>query len=303
MEGYNLRKRNRESLAYQVQERLNSKLAIGERKMKNDAKIHSWGTYKTYLKHCNYFVDYCKIEHDSKTLSECKQYMSEWLKSRQTLSAYTQKVEVSALVKLYGCSSVSLGIETPKRLMRNITRSRGKKVRDAHFSEKNHAEIVNFCRSTGLRRAELSALRGSSLIQRDEKYYINVTAATKGGRKRCVPVIGNVSNVVYLMTKAGTGRVFGKIPNGMDVHGYRSEYATAIYNAYARDKTTCLNTPFWNKEHQNGKGQPKGGYDKNSVYACRGEQKGRWLDKAAMLKASQALGHSRISVVGEHYIR
>ena len=295
------------SLAFQIQENLKSKLAIGSKKDKTDKEklknIYSWNTFKTYMKHCNYFAQYCKKEHGVKTLAECKPYASEWLKSRQDLSAYTQKMEASALAKLYSCSPASLGIETPKRLMRNITRSRGQKVRDTHFSTKNHTEIIDFCRSTGLRRAELCALRGSSLIQKDGKYYVNVTAATKGGRRRCVPVIGDVGNVVHLMTKAGTGHVFDNVPNGMDVHSYRSEYATAIYNAYARDKATCLNTPFWNKEHYNGKGKPKGGYDKNSVYVCRGDQKGRWLDKAAMLKASQALGHNRISVVGEHYIR
>ena len=295
------------SLTFQIQENLQNKLAIGckkDKKNKENLKnIYSWNTFKTYMKHCNYFAQYCKTKYDVKTLDECKTYASEWLESRQTLSPYTQKLEASALAKLYDCSPASMGIETQKRLMKNITRSRGEKVRDTHFSESNHAEIVDFCKSTGLRRAELSALRGSSLIQKDGKYYINVTAATKGGRKRCVPVIGNVDNVVHLMTKAGTGRVFDNVPNGMDVHGYRSEYATAIYNSCARDKATCLQTPFWNKEHQNGKGQPKGGYDKNSVYACRGDQKGRWLDKAAMLKASQALGHNRISVVGEHYIR
>lgn len=295
------------SLAFQIQENLKSKLAIGSKKDKTDKEklknIYSWNTFKTYMKHCNYFAQYCKKEHGVKTLAECKPYASEWLKSRQDLSAYTQKMEAAALAKLYSCSPACLGIETPKRLMRNITRSRGEKVRDTHFSESNHAEIVDFCKSTGLRRAELSALRGSSLIQKGGKYYIDVTMATKGGRRRCVPVIGNVDNVVHLMTKAGTGHVFDNVPNGMDVHGYRSEYATAIYNTYARDKATCLNTPFWNKEHYNGKGKPKGGYDKNSVYACRGGQKGRWLDKAAMLKASQALGHNRISVVGEHYIR
>lgn len=64
----------------------------------------------------------------------------------------------------------------------------------------------------------------------------------------------------------------------------------------------CLTSPFWNAEHKNGRGKPKGGYDKNSVYHCRGMRKGQWMDKQAMLTVSQALGHNRISVVGEHYI-
>ena len=41
----------------------------------------------------------------------------------------------------------------------------------------------------------------------------------------------------------------------------------------------------------------------SEVYICRGENKGKRLDKRAMLEASKALGHNRICVVGEHYIR
>ena len=41
---------------------------------------------------------------------------------------------------------------------------------------------------------------------------------------------------------------------------------------------------------------------KNAVYYCRGDQKGQQLDRAAMIAASQSLGHNRESVVGEHYI-
>ena len=42
---------------------------------------------------------------------------------------------------------------------------------------------------------------------------------------------------------------------------------------------------------------------KSAVYYCRGDQKGLALDRAAMIIASQNLGHNRESVVGEHYLR
>lgn len=284
--------RNREkspSLVKQVQNALDSKLAIGQSKhldkMKGttQGKIYSWETYRSYMKHCNYFTDYCKEHYRVKTLEQCRPYVDEWLKSRseQGLSAYTQKLEASALAKMYGCSTKDF-TKTDTRHRANISRSRGEKVRDGHFSEYRHKELVDFCKSTGLRRSELRALTGDKLIQKDGQYYIKVDVGSKGGRYREAPVVGNVQAVVERMQSVGTGKVFDKIPNGADIHSYRADYCTSVYNVHARDVKTL---------------------DRSEVYYCRGDLKGTWYDKKAMLEASQALGHNRISVIAEHYIR
>ena len=41
----------------------------------------------------------------------------------------------------------------------------------------------------------------------------------------------------------------------------------------------------------------------SDVYTCRKDEAGKKLDKAAMLVCSKALGHNRISVVADNYIR
>lgn len=302
------RKDTNGSLTKQVQTALEAKLRIGESKYqaKKDGTaqdgIYSWSTFRTYMKHANYFTDFCKKEHKCKTLDDCRPFVDEYLATRTELSPYTQKLEAAALAKLYSCSTTDF-VETATRNRDNITRSRGAKVRDAHFSESKNQDFVDFCKGTGLRRAELHVLTGDRLVFKDGKPYIHLTRGTKGGRPRFAPITGNVEKIVALMQNAGTGKVFAKVPGGADIHGYRSDYATAIYKENARDYKTCLNSPFWNPEHSNGAGKPKGGYDKNSLYWLRGSQKGKWLDKEAMMEASKALGHSRISIVGEHYIQ
>lgn len=284
--------RNREklgSLTKQVQTSLDNKLAIGQSKhldkMKGETqgKIYSWETYRSYMKHCNYFTDYCKEQYGVKTLEQCRPYVDEWLQKRseQGMSAYTQKLEASAIAKMYGCSTKDF-IKTDTRHRADISRSRGEKVRDVHFSERNHKELVDFCKSTGLRRSELKALTGDKLIQKEGQYYIVVDKGSKGGRYREAPVVGNVQAVVERMENVGTGKVFDKIPNGADIHSYRADYCTTVYNSYARDVKTL---------------------DRSDVYCCRGDLKGTWYDKQAMREASEALGHSRISVISEHYIR
>lgn len=303
--------KNKLSLVAQVKAALDQKLAIGESRQqgKRDGtaadKIYSWSTYNTYLKHACYFVEWCKKEHKAKTLEQCRPYVAEWMATRSSLSPYTQKLEASALAKVYGVTVSSLqefresghglGIETPRRSRAGITRSRGQKVRDAHFSEKNHAALLEFCRGTGLRRRELQLLTGDALEQDPDGHWVlHVTKGTKGGRPRYAPIIGEpetVARIVERLQSAGTGRVWQKIPNGADIHSYRADYATALYLLHARplDQIPKRRTPK--------------GYLVQDVYVFRGDRKGQKLDRAAMLITSNALGHGRISVIAENYLR
>ena len=297
------------SLTKQIQDVFDSKLAIGESKYQakiegkktfNDItaltqnKIYSWGTYKSYIKQANYFAKYCKEKHGCRTLDECKPYINEWLQKQieEGKSAYTQKLRACSLAKLYNCKSTDF-IKTEVRNRENISRSRGVKVRDKHFAEHKHKDLVEFCRATGLRRKELRVLTGDKLVYKKEedKYYIKVDAGAKGGRERLAIIIGNVESVVERMKSVGTNKVFDKIPLAADIHSYRADYATAIYKAHARpiEELKC-NLGI------------KGG-NTGDVYVCRGDLKGVVYDRKAMKVASKALGHNRISVIAAHYIR
>lgn len=242
-------------------------------------KIYSYNTYATYEKHINYFLKECEAK-GCKTLAECRQYVTPWLNSRinQGLSAYTVSVEASALAKLYQVPVTSFSVDIPTRNRENISRSRGNADRDRGFSLEKNKEIINFCRGTGLRRSELASLRTEQLHFRNNEPFLTVCG--KGGRVRDVAIVGNHRDEIVARIQTANGRVWPSIPSHMDVHSYRSDYATAIYKAYERD-----NIPQKDK------------------YFCRGDRKGEVLDKQAMKMASEALGHSRLEVVAGHYIR
>lgn len=280
---------NKNSLVKQVQNNLDSQLAIGHLKRTDKITgtvsdhIYSWETYRTYLKHCCYFVKWCKQEYGYRTIEECHPYVTEWMKTREHLSAYTQKLELSALAKLYHCSSADFDVHTKSRQRSEIKRGRDDVVRDQHFNEKLHAEFVEFCRSTGLRRAELRALRGTDLyLNPDGTYSIHVTRGSKGGRERFAPIIGDVDLVCRLCNAVGERKAFPKLPSSADIHSYRAEYATRVYLNYAR---------------------PIEQLTRREIYLCRKDRKGDQFDRAAMLEASRALGHNRISIIAEHYLR
>ena len=283
--------KNKVPLVDQVKQALDSKLAIGrskhqdklsekERKEITSNYIYSWETYRSYLKHSCYFVLWCKEKYRCKTLEQCRSHVDEWLEIRSALSASTQKLEASSLAKIYGCSTAEF-IKTDERLRANIKRSRGKKKRDAHFSETKNQELVEFCKSTGLRRAELSALKGNCLKEEDGTVYIIVQSGAKGGKYREAPVIGNLDLVVRKMNEAGSKKVWSKISNAADIHSYRGDYATAMYLKNAR---------------------PLESIPKSERYYCRKDKVGFWYDKEAMKITSKALGHNRISVIAGHYL-
>lgn len=278
--------KNTPTLIDQDKERLLSKMKIGEKKTlykdEDDSYknfIFSYSTYHTYLKHCVYFTTYCREKHGCKTVEECRQYVDEYLESRFDLSPYTVKLDASAIAKLYGCKTTDF-IRTPDRKRADISRSRGEKVRDGHFSEINHKGFVSFCRSTGLRHHEIEYLHGTDLVKDGDRYYIHVRKG-KGGRSRYVLVIGDVQNVVDLMTAVGEGKVFEKIPVAADIHGYRRVYAQAYYNMVAR---------------------PLDILPKDQKYYCHKDKYGIIDDRNAMLEVSRSLGHNRIDVIAGHYL-
>ena len=160
------KKPRRLSMVQQVKNVLDSKLKIGHSKyldkLKKDTDdhIYSWSTYRSYLKHGCYFVNWAKTTHGCKNLETAKSFINEYLQMRidNGLSAYTQKLDAAALAKIYGCSSKDF-IKTETRHRNSIERSRGVKIRDKHFSEKKNQEFVDFCKNTGLRRSEIKSLK------------------------------------------------------------------------------------------------------------------------------------------------
>lgn len=327
-------------LHQQAYDRLNGMQAFGESKKEAVAngtdrgKIFSFNTYQTYWKHTKYFLKYIKEVHpECTTLKSAKKYVNEWLQLRtdQGLSAWTIQTEAKALSKLYGIQPDDDGyFKPPKRNREDIKRSRGDRVRDRHFSEENNNELVKFCKGTGLRRSELMELRGKDLVTRaqiedeiarlnalqagersaaadkrlemlqdtllfDEEYFTHVRNG-KGGRERLSPIIGQFAGQIIgrIRETPAEEKVWQYVNTNADIHGYRAEYATTIYKAHARP---IQDIPY-DRVHRG-----TGRRYQSDVYTCRKDEAGKKLDKAAMLVCSKALGHNRISVVADNYIR
>ena len=129
----------------------------------------------------------------------------------------------------------------------------------------------------------------------DQDYFLH-HRRDKGGRERFSPIIGDHKQQIVdrMRATAPDEKVWQHVPGNADIHGYRGEYATSIYKMYARP---IEEIPYDRTNKGTGKRFQSG------VYTCRKDESGKKLDKEARLKASKALGHNRLEVVANNYIR
>lgn len=104
-------------------------------------------------------------------LSECRQYVDEWLLERSVLAPHSQKLEACALAKVLDCTTKDF-IKTAVRHRAGITRNRKTVKRDKNFSEIKNNEFIEFCKATGLRKKELKCLKDTQLVFKNGIYYI-----------------------------------------------------------------------------------------------------------------------------------
>ena len=133
------------------------------------------------------------------------------------------------------------------------------------------------------------------LLPEKYQYFVYVKSG-KGGRTRLAPIIGDKAKEIFAKIKntPKADKVFPHVHSNADIHSFRSDYATTLYNETARPIESI---PY----DRINKGT---GYSYQSeVYNCRSDQKGIKLDRQAMLYTSKALGHNRIDIVANNYIR
>ena len=269
--------------------RLLSMLCIGKSKHRDKInyvnisnKIYSWSTYRNYRKWVDIFLNYCKKHGKPTDLQSCKEYVNPWLQDmiNRNLSAWTIGLAKASVVKLFDCPSDDF-ITPPKRHRADIKRSRQAVDMDGRIKA-DWEPLIEFCKATGLRRHELEKLQGSDLCYVNGSPYLSVKG--KGGRVRTAPIVGNAEDVQEVVNKcltSGDGLVWPDVPKKLDIHSYRAEYAQTVYKTSRR---------------------PLDSLQGHELYYCRGDRQGVAYDRQALLTASQALGHDRVSVVAEHYL-
>ena len=271
----------RSSLKYQITQALINQKRFGESKYKAKQEqvtgfgqavdgIFSYKTMKTYLDEAVKFANWVKENYKVKTLEEAKKYVGEYLEEgkERKLSAWTLKLQRSALRKAFQDPELAKEVQLPDRRKENIVRSRGDAVRDKNFSEERNKEMVDFAKATGLRRSGMSKVRARDVFEDNGKLFVAISE--KGGRYREAPVLERYVERVreIIRERDPDEKIFERIHSGADIHSYRREYAQELY----REITGESYDPAKNK------------------------------DEEALMQVSEALGHSRLDVVTRHYL-
>lgn len=315
----------RVSTLEQMQKNLNSKMRLGESRhlAKDMARqelqrlapdkgvsavlvrvdtIHSIRTRQAYEEHCTHFIQYCQ-QHCGKgkytSLEKLEPLAKDYLAygEEKGLSLYTLKAEKSALGKLYG-HEIDYRFQQA-RTIDKIKRSRETRENqmDKHFSEKRNINLVTVCKGTGGRREDIGKLTPKDFFYDDKENLWVCFNGSKGGRDRVAPVLPQYKESIerFLSTKGKDEKLFDKVHSACDIHAYRREYAQSLYNIVKEDR---------DKQREYASMYPSRERKGNDTYYARGDKETRFSGKKNdICIVSQALGHNRLDVTVNHYLK
>src|SRR5581483_10125937 len=186
---------NRKGIIYEALERLDSLMAIGEKRSKAKAtalgageltggfstgKIHSYQTRTNYQKIVMAFIQWARREYGINRLSRldarADELVSDYLSLRivQGYSAWTLQTERSAFRLFFSNRQLAADVLLPKRRRENITRSRLPAKRDQHVQPNNWRPLIDLLEVCGLRREEVRDLLVREIYEKDGHLVVHV---------------------------------------------------------------------------------------------------------------------------------
>lgn len=286
------------SINFQLIERMKSITHFGESKHEakikniNEAKangtkinstkvegIYSYNTFGTYKQTSKEFSGWLKSNHpeikDIKNIQEA--HVISYLQERQNnCSMWTVDKDKSALNKILGMEITKKEAGLKQRAIKDISRSRSiDTTNDKKYNEANYKDQITIAKNTGIRRQSMDKIKPNDFERNTKGECIALNVKEKGGRVRQIPILkegrGAVTDVVN-KAQDGDKPLFDKYTKMIDNHAYRAEYATNYYNELQKENDKPLDY--------------KGKYNSDNLRAT-----------------SNALGHNRIGVVVDHYLR
>ncbi len=309
--------RHKKNIKIQLNNLLNDQLRIREKKTEdirdtrngyNSARyegIHSIKTADTYRRTINTFGDFCK----SIGLKDVKQItedtVRQFVDSRRDHSSWTHSKDLAAINKVLGtCYTPSqFGIE--QRKQENVVHNRRILTANSTADAPRNKEALWFASVTGARRESFSRLKPRHAIRNENGIVIGFELREKGGKPRNALVLPTARETVTAfvdkkLSEVGEdGQLIKPCDSNANPHYQRAEYAEEMYrqmvdhqsrgeDIYAGYRSTFLN------EHE---------YQKAIRHPRYKSQFVRGYDTRICAQLSQQLGHNRISVVINSYLR
>ncbi len=240
--------------------------------------IYSVSTAENYRQVANELGEYLKGQGYARvhSLNDIpKQVLADYIQGRAELSAWTTSRDISAINKIFGTTFSKKELQMPERKLADISRSRLETKTDER-PRMSYSNQICVAQGTGIRRQSMLKITPRDFKRDENGKCVAIGVVEKGGRYREAPILADYRDRITEIVNSCPDvekPLFEKYDKNIDNHAFRSEYASTLYNQ-------CLE----NGEHTNGENY-------------------RGYDKGAIQYVSNALGHSRLNVVVEHYIR
>lgn len=310
------------SLKYQITQRLKELNRIGESKHQakqdwrricesanikwNPAQapgIFSFKTMDAYRQSAIEFSKWLKQNHpEIKDINNIKkEHAIAYLKQRQEQgkSAWTISKDMSALNKVFNLNVTKQEAGLRERSYKDTERSRVSRSHDTKYNTQNYEQQITFAKAFGCRRESIYGgqyqVKDVSLFRHNGKIYVSLIE--KGGRYREAPCLQSMQPQIEKMfpniqerepmTKeqfkelysTSNEYLFDKYTTKIDNHAFRHEYARNLYKELLEQQ------------------------EREQAEEHRQQELYRGYDKEILREVSEALGHSRLSVVVEYYLR
>lgn len=264
--------------------------------------IHSIQTFKNYNQVAHEFLTWAKEQGagNRQDLNDVIQkYGVDYLKHReqQGLSIQTTKRDRAALNKIM-TSNDKIDYKFQPTNINQITRSRNNNnENNKHFSEQKNSALVALAKGTGGRRSDLSKLTPQSFFEKNGRLYCRFDGS-KGGKSRTVIVREEYRSEIQKridMTRDNE-RLFSRIHSNADIHSYRRDYAQNLYSDIIKDnKLKSELETLYGKRYEP--------HIKSEYYETKGQDNYFKALRDDVFIITNALGHNRLDVAINHYLR
>ena len=248
--------RNKQSIKYQLNQRLNSLMRIGEKKEKETpgaadynpnraSGVHSLSTLDTYRSVINGFAEHCR-EQGIKNINDItKETVESYMLSRKNLSAWTNSKCLSGINKVLDTRYRPSDFGLAKRATANIIHNKGL-LNQNHSSDLARNQVglwmANCC---GARRADLMRMQADHAIRNESGTIIGFHIyGSKNGKDYNVLILPSEREKMTAFVDSKIA-IFGEncrlvenLDRNSNPHFFRHVYAQGIYESMreAREK-------------------------------------------------------------------
>lgn len=311
--------RNNQSIKYQLNQRLNSLMRIGEKKVKEQpgaedynpnrvSGVHSLSTLDTYRSVINGFADHCR-EQGIKNINDItKETVESYMLSRKNLSAWTNSKCLSGINKVLDTRYRPSDFGLAKRETANIVHNR-KILNSNNESDKACNQVAIWMASScGARRADLMRMQANHAIRTEDGTVIGFHIyGSKNGKDYNVLILPSEREKMTAFIDAKVAifgencRLVEKCTNNGNPHYFRHVFAQNMYNAIreAREKGEDIycgqrDTFIDQKRYEQALENAKNKYSSDLIY-------GKY-SPSIVAEISQQLSHFRIDTTILSYL-